>query len=99
MAKGQRNFTINNFYCTKCGQRGISIPRRRGREREAMHLKSLWCPFCKGDYNHVECRNDQEIKIFKEKYEAGEYNDKVIYYDGASRMWQNYLDKTKSPKC
>lgn len=94
-----RNVVQRRFFCCSCGREGIPLVRRRGREREAMHLKSLWCPFCKGDYNHVECRNDQEIKMFKEKYEAGEYNDKVIYYDGASRMWQNYLDKTKSPKC
>ena len=46
----------NEFYCTQCGERGIPIPRRRGAEREAGHLKKLFCLNCGKETNHCECR-------------------------------------------
>ena len=38
MAKNQE-ITTSEFYCTKCGRRGIPIARRIGSQREAGHLK------------------------------------------------------------
>ena len=46
----------NDFYCTKCGHQGIPISRRAGHEREAGHLKKLFCLYCKQEVNHVECK-------------------------------------------
>ena len=46
----------NDFYCTQCGNKGIPIARRRGAEREAGHLKKLYCLKCKKERNHVECK-------------------------------------------
>ncbi len=53
---GTRIITDNEFYCTICGNNGISIPRIRGKEREAGHLKKLFCLTCQRETNHVECR-------------------------------------------
>ena len=41
MPKNQK-VTTSEFYCTKCGSRGIPIARRAGKQREAGHLKKLY---------------------------------------------------------
>ena len=48
--------TDNEFYCCICGSRGIPIVRRKGAEREAGHLKKLFCLNCGKETNHAECR-------------------------------------------
>lgn len=48
--------TGNEFYCTQCGSRGIPVVRKKGAEREAGHLKKLFCLHCGCETNHVECR-------------------------------------------
>lgn len=48
--------TDNEFYCTKCGNKGIPVVRIKGAEREAGHLKKLFCLTCQSETNHVECR-------------------------------------------
>jgi hypothetical protein len=50
-----KNFTISEMYCTECGNKGIDIPRRAGQQREAGHLKRIYCLKC-GETNHVEVR-------------------------------------------
>ena len=37
------NFLPSDFYCTECGRKGIPIIRIAGKEREAGHLKKLYC--------------------------------------------------------
>ena len=66
--------TIHRFFCTKCGKEGITLPRKRGHERERMHKKKLYCIFCKDEINHIECRNSVEILEFKENFKEGVYN-------------------------
>ena len=46
MAKNQKTMT-SEFYCTKCGGRGIPIARKTGKQREAGHLKKLYCIQCR----------------------------------------------------
>ena len=53
---GRQILSSSDFYCTKCGNRGIPITRRRGAEREAGHLKRIFCLHCKEELNHVECK-------------------------------------------
>ena len=48
--------SISDFYCTQCGRKGIPISRIKGREREAGHLKKLFCLTCQKETNHVECK-------------------------------------------
>ena len=52
----RKNATASEFYCTKCGKKGIPIWRKSGREREAGHLKKIWCLHCNKQTNHVECK-------------------------------------------
>lgn len=54
MGKFKMNST---FYCTQCGNRGLPIIRRTGSEREAGHLKKLYCLNCKKETNHAECKD------------------------------------------
>lgn len=52
----QKFIIDNEFYCCKCGNKGFSIPRKKGKQREAGHLKKLWCLNCKQETNHAECK-------------------------------------------
>jgi hypothetical protein len=51
-----RFYVESEFYCTACGSRGIPIQRRIGAEREAGHLKKIFCLKCQRETNHVECK-------------------------------------------
>ena len=53
---GKGYFFNSDFYCTHCGQRGIPLARKYGRERESGHLKKLYCIHCKQETNHAEIR-------------------------------------------
>lgn len=53
-----RTFYISNFYCTKCGNKGIPVPRKAYKIRGKYHLKKLFCPHCKIETNHIEVRED-----------------------------------------
>lgn len=48
--------TVSRTRCTQCGKEGICIPRRAGQQREAGHLKNIYCLYCKKETNHVEIR-------------------------------------------
>ena len=50
------NFLPSDFYCTECGRKGIPIIRIAGKEREAGHLKKLYCLYCQKETNHAEIR-------------------------------------------
>ena len=55
MAKS-KEITISDFYCVHCGKKGIDIPRKIGKQREAGHLKKLYCIHCKETWNAAEVR-------------------------------------------
>lgn len=57
MGKRVNNFVISDMYCTKCGSKGISIPRKIGQYRGPGHLKKLYCVNCGQVCNHVEIRS------------------------------------------
>jgi hypothetical protein len=52
---GTNLITDHEFYCCICGEKGLPVIRRKGAEREAGHLKKLFCLQCKADTNHCEC--------------------------------------------
>ena len=80
---GRGNFTTSDFYCTKCGRQGIPIARRLGAEREAGHLKKLFCLSCKQEVNHVECK--QFSHYTKEDFFI-EYLNNNFNEDGTRKM-------------
>lgn len=51
-----RQLVLSEFYCTKCGNKGIPIMRKKGAEREAGHLKKIFCLKCQQEWNHAECK-------------------------------------------
>lgn len=74
MAKRQR-ITTSDFYCTCCGKKGIPIARKIGAQREAGHLKKLYCIYCKKETNHCEIRpfGQYTYADFQEEFEMGRF--------------------------
>lgn len=67
----------HDFYCMKCGHKGIPVQRKINHKHGKHHRKKLWCMYCKEEVNHIECRNDQEVKEFLENFKAGLYKEEV----------------------
>lgn len=68
MKRGQNNpisFESHDFYCMKCGKKGIPLPRNKGRVRKENHIKHLWCLNCRERTPHMECRNEEEKEKMK----------------------------------
>lgn len=65
------------FYCTKCGQKGMPVLRRKGAEREAGHLKKLYCLNCKQEVNHVETKEwtKYDHDCFLLEFEYGNFDE------------------------
>lgn len=84
----------HEFYCCICGQRGIPIPRRKGAEREAGHLKRLFCLNCNLETNHCECvpntrytREDFYTEFYNNNFDAE--GNRVRPYSELRRMINN----------
>jgi hypothetical protein len=76
--KRARFFTLDSdFYCTKCGNKGIPIARKKGQEREAGHLKKIFCLKCQEETNHVECKSfsHYEYVDFLFEFENGNFTE------------------------
>ena len=71
----RQQITLSDFYCTKCGKKGLPIVRRVGSQREAGHLKKLYCIYCKEEVNHAEVRpfGDYNYEDFKMEFELGRF--------------------------
>ena len=69
--------TDNEFYCTKCGSKGLPIVRKTGSERETGHLKKIYCLKCKQEVNHVEVKllSKYEYGDFLIEYHYGNFNE------------------------
>lgn len=82
------------FYCTQCGSRGIPIPRRKGAEREAGHLKKLFCLKCQKETNHAECKpfskyNYDDFKIEFEYSNFDEDGNRIRTYNQLKELIKN----------
>ena len=77
---GRRNVVMSEFYCTQCGRRGLPVWRRTGNEREAGHLKKLYCLTCGKQTNHAECKENTHYQFedFKIEYEYGNFTTEGI---------------------
>ena len=69
------NFLPSDFYCTECGRKGIPIIRIVGKEREAGHLKKLYCLYCQKETNHAEIRpfGKYNKEDFKKEFRLGRF--------------------------
>ena len=67
----------HNFYCIRCGNKGIPLSRNRGHQHGRFHKKKLYCMTCKEEVNHIECKNAEDVEIFKTNFENGVYINEV----------------------
>lgn len=84
---------VNNFYCTRCGHKGIPISRQDNKMREPGHLKKLYCMFCGQEVNHAECKEFSKYthEEFLEEFEGGNFTE-----DGERRLpWRQFLAKAR----
>ena len=72
-----RNYSEHEFYCINCGNKGIPLMRQKGFQHEKFHRKKLYCPYCKMEVNHIECRTFDEVEEFKENFKNGVYKDEA----------------------
>lgn len=76
MAK-PRKTVMHDFYCLKCGRKGLPVHRRIGHQHAKFHRKKLYCFYCQEEINHMECRTQAEIDEFKAAFERGEFIDEA----------------------
>jgi hypothetical protein len=65
------------FYCLKCGNKGIPLMRESGFQHERFHRKRLYCPYCKQEVNHIECKNQEDVEEFLNNFKNGVYKDEA----------------------
>jgi hypothetical protein len=90
MAKNN-NYETHDFYCLRCGQKGLPIQRKVGKQHGEFHRKRLWCPHCKLEINHMEIRNQEEKEYFMEGFINGEYREEAeesLRVIGSAGFWQ-----------
>jgi len=75
-SRKKREFS-SDFWCINCGNKGIPVMRERGRKREAGHRKALYCITCRTTVNHIETRNEEEARQFREDFDAGLYKEEA----------------------
>lgn len=73
----RKETTTSDFYCVQCGNKGIPIARKVGSQREAGHLKKLYCPYCKEEVNHAEVRpfGSYNYEDFELEFKLGRFVD------------------------
>jgi len=83
----------SRFFCTYCGHEGIPIVRTTGQQREAGHLKKLYCIHC-GETNHVEIRSlgPYQYEDFLLEFKGGNF-DKNGQRKMSYRQFKNFLAK------
>lgn len=86
--------TTSDFYCTKCGSKGIPLFRINGKQREAGHLKILYCVNCKERVNHAEVRpfGAYTYEDFEKEFNLGRFVD-------GNRVPINHLKSCSNRKC
>jgi hypothetical protein len=60
-----------------CGKKGIPLMRNKGFQHGKHHRKKLYCPFCKVEVNHVECKTYADVQDFLEAFERGDYKEEA----------------------
>lgn len=70
-------YITHDFYCLKCGRKGIPIQRSRGHMREKGHRKKLYCMYCRQEVNHIEIFNQAQLEKFQEDFRNGVYENEA----------------------
>ena len=102
MKNNRNNFSISEMYCTHCGKRGIDIPRKSGQQREAGHLKRLFCLYCQKETNHAEIRpfGSYTLDNFNEEFKLGRFvNGQKVPIADLLSCSKTTCEYNKSGKC
>ena len=75
-----KNKTVvkNDFYCVECGNRGIPAARTTRHQREAGHLKRMYCMNCHKETNMVEIKpygDNYNLDLFLVEYKLGNFKE------------------------
>jgi hypothetical protein len=76
MRKKATQPTISEFYCVICGNKGVPIARYN--QREAGHIKDLYCVHCQKETHHVEVRANSPYYRYEEflyEFENGNFDE------------------------
>lgn len=73
----KKNLIEHSFFCINCGKKNLPIFRNKGHQHSKFHRKRMYCPYCKNDYNMVECKNYDEVNEFHDKFEKGEFKNEA----------------------
>lgn len=71
------NYIFNDFYCMKCGKKNFALPRKHSKIHGKFHRKKMYCYHCKEEINCIECRNQEEVELFKEMFDRGDFKDEA----------------------
>ena len=67
----------NSFFCLNCGEKNVVIPRKKGHQHTSGHRKALYCPWCKNEVNHIECKTPEDVIEFRANFKEGVYKDEA----------------------
>ena len=90
----QGQVIFHDLYCINCGNKSYTLPRKTSKLKEQFHRKLLFCPKCKKEINHIECRNDEEALMFKEAFNNGEYKEEAkapVVTNRSAWVWERHL--------
>ena len=92
-SKDIRNISLSDFYCTRCGNKGIPVFRTAGKEKEPGHLKKLFCLYCQEEVNMVEIRSvgKYHLEDFWMEYEYGNFDEN----GNRKESWKQFTSKVK----
>ena len=91
---GKGRIESHRFFCLNCGEESVPLARRKSCKRERFHRKVMYCYHCHQDINHIECRDDLDVAIFKENFRNGVYKNEAeesMAHVRSARMWQDNL--------
>lgn len=89
-----RRMILSDFYCTRCGNKGLPVFRTAGQEREPGHLKKLFCLHCQKEINMVEVRpmGKYTLDTFLIEYENGNFDEN----GNRKEPWKQFVSKVRS---
>ena len=73
---GKQNIIRSEFFCTQCGNRGLPVWRKAGKERESGHLKKMFCLTCNKEQNFCEVKpfTHYTEEDFRFEFEHGNFS-------------------------
>lgn len=86
----KRKFTMSDFICNICGNK-ISLPRTR--QREKLHIKTFYCPFCKRITDHTEIRYFESMTQINYALKSEAINN-IAYIGDDKEVFKRILNNT-----